>query len=50
LPKIWQRYGTSGKPRSSMAPPSRSAGKIQSLGKSAMAEASVAASCPVQAP
>src|SRR3954471_23053903 len=32
LPKIWQRYGTSGNPRSSMAPPSRRAGKIQSVG------------------
>src|SRR5258708_21695276 len=50
LPKTWQRYGTSGKPRSSMAPPSRSAGKIQSLGESAMAEASAAASRPAQAP
>src|SRR5438067_2688925 len=44
LPKIWQRYGTSGNPLSSIAPPSRSAGKIQSLASSAMAEASVAAS------
>ncbi len=50
LPKIWQRYGTSGNPRKSIAPPSRRAGKIQSLGSSAMAEARVAASCPVQAP
>jgi hypothetical protein len=33
-----------------MAPPSRSAGKIQSLGSRAMAEAKVAASWPVQAP
>ena len=44
LPKIWQRYGTRGKPRSSIAPPSRRAGKIQSLASSAIAEARVAAS------
>src|SRR5207302_6209080 len=50
LPNTWQRYGTSGNPRSSIAPPSRRAGKIQSDGSSAMAEASAAASWPVQAP
>ena len=50
LPNTWERYGTRGKPRSNIAPASRSAGKIQSDGSSAMAEASVAASCPVHAP
>src|SRR5262245_37154458 len=48
-PNTWQRYGTSGNPPSSIAPPSRSAGKIQSDGSSAMADARAAASCPVQA-